>query len=450
MKEFSNQIWECVSKPVSKFLNEGMLGSFLLLLATMIAFAWSNSQFHEGYEAMINAPISLSIGAYELSNSMGHWVNDGLMAVFFFVIGLEIKRELLVGELSNVKNALLPGVAALGGMIVPAIIYFGINAGGPHAQGWGVPMATDIAFALGVLAVLGNRVPLSLKVFLLALAIFDDMGAILVIALFYTEEINMQNVGIAVVILLISSFMNFNGVRKTYPYAIIGIFLWLTLLDSGIHATVAGILLAFTIPARSKYNHASFKKEAHDLIHEFPEINFDRMVVDEEQRDFMKRIQCSVEDLDTPLQKLEDKLHGVANYFIIPMFALVNAGVNVFNGSVGVTLVHPISLGIVAGLVIGKPLGIFLFVWLSNKLGITQLPKSISYFQILGIGCLGGIGFTMSLFVANLAFEDSSAIAQAKVAILIGSMVAAMLGVILLSWRKKDIGARENLNQEEE
>ena len=440
MKEYTNQTWQSACKSVSKFIDGGMLGGALLLAATIIAFVWANSPFHESYDTLIHVPISLSVGAFELNNSVGHWINDGLMAVFFFSIGLEIKRELLVGELSDVKSALLPAVAALGGMIVPATLYVIINMGGQYTSGWGIPIATDIAFALGVVVILGNRVPLSLKVFLLALAIFDDMGAILIIALFYTDEINILNIGIGIVILMISSFMNYKGVRKISPYALLGIVLWLAFLGSGIHATVAGVLLAFTIPARSKHDNVSFKKEAHDLIHKFPESYFDRMVIDEGQRDSMKRIQCSVEDLDTPLQKLEDKLHGFANYFIIPLFALANAGVSVIHGKVEISLIHPISLGIIIGLIIGKPLGICLFVLASDKLGFTRLPEGITKLQFLGVSCLGGIGFTMSLFITNLAFMDLDAINQAKVAILIASLVAAILGVFLLTRGKKENG----------
>lgn len=436
MKEFSSIVITNIKNPLSKFLKEGTLGGVLLLCSTVIALVWSNSPFYESYDNLLHLPISLSLGVFGLSNTIGHWINDGLMTIFFFVVGLEIKRELLVGELSNRKTAMLPAFAALGGMVVPALFYFLFNAGTPYESGWGIPMATDIAFALGVVSILGNKVPLSLKVFLLALAIFDDMGAIIVIAIFYTSEIIATNLVIAIIILAVSILLNVKGVRTTYPYALLGGAMWLALLGSGIHATISGVLLALTIPAKNKYDCTMFKKEVNQLIKNFPEREFDFMVVDKEQRKMMKRLQCTVDNLDTPLQKLEDSLHGLANYVIIPLFALANAGVSFINSN-NLNFFHPISMGVVVGMVLGKPLGIALFTLVSEKLGLTQLPEGVTTLQVIGIGCLGGIGFTMSLFITNLAFQDEGLIDYAKLAILTGSLISSGLGIFILLKAKR-------------
>ena len=432
MKELGNQFWQLCTRPISKFLEEGVLGGLLLVFAAVCAIIWANSPANHLYESLLHQNVTFGIGPLAFEATFHHFVNDGLMAIFFFVVGLEIKRELLVGELSETKKALLPAVAAVGGMVFPALIYVLFNLQGDFISGWGVPMATDIAFALGVMALLGNRVPLALKVFLLALAIFDDMGAILVIAIFYGDQINLYNLLIAGILLAISILLNIKGVRKPLPYALIGLFLWFALLNSGIHATIAGVLLALTIPARSKMDNISFKKHTGELIRTFPEAPVQIMVTDENQREFMKRIHCSVDDLDSPLQKLEDMLHGFSSFVILPIFALANAGVHLSGEGGTLQVLHPVFLGIFAGLVLGKPLGIFIVVYLSSRIGLTKLPEQVEMKHILGIGCLAGIGFTMSIFVTNLAFADASVINQAKIAILTASIVSSILGIFLL------------------
>lgn len=431
MKKITNDLVRFITWPVSKFLQHGMIGGVLLLTATLIAFFWANSPLAESYHDLLHTPVSLSIASFKLDSTLAHWINDGLMAIFFFVVGLEIKRELLVGELCDRKKALLPAIAALGGMIVPAILYTLFNFGGPTSSGWGIPMATDIAFAVGVMVVLGKRIPAPLKIFLLALAIFDDMGAIIVIAVFYTGSVNVMNLIIAAIILMVSTFLNYIGVRRTSPYALLGVALWLVLLNSGIHATIAGVLLAMTIPSRSKTGSTEFLCNAGKMIEEFPDKEVHIMVVDEKQREVMKNMQVCIEDLNTPLQRLEDGLYGMANYVIVPLFALANAGVSVFHGTTEITLLHPISIGVILGLVLGKPVGIFVFTLVSAKIGLTRLPKNVTKLQIWSIGCLGGIGFTMSLFVTNLAFQDAAYIDQAKFSILIASLISAILGSTL-------------------
>ncbi len=432
MKELGNQFWQLCTRPISKFLEEGVLGGLLLVFAALTAIVWANSPANHLYESLLHQNVTFGVGPLAYEASFHHFVNDGLMAIFFFVVGLEIKRELLVGELSETKKALLPAVAAVGGMVFPAMIYVLFNLQGDYISGWGIPMATDIAFALGVMALLGNRVPLALKVFLLALAIFDDMGAILVIAIFYGDEINLYNLLIAGTLLALSILLNIKGVRNPLPYALIGLFLWFALLNSGIHATIAGVLLALTIPARSKMDSVNFKRQTGELIRTFPETPVQIMVTDENQREYMKRIHCSVDDLDSPLQKLEDMLHGFSSFVILPIFALANAGVHLSGEGGTLQLLHPVSLGIFAGLVLGKPLGIFIVVYLSSRIGLTKLPEQVEMKHILGIGCLAGIGFTMSIFVTNLAFADASVINQAKIAILAASIVSSLLGIILL------------------
>lgn len=431
MKENTNQLLRQLMKPVSKFVSGKMMSVVLLLAAAVAAFIWANSAYSNSYFALWNTPVAFSFGNYGISDTLGHWVNDGLMVIFFFVIGLEIKREILVGELSSMQKAALPAVAALGGMIVPAVIYLLINQGGPGSNGWGIPMATDIAFSLGCLLALGSLVPLSLKIFLLALAIVDDLGAILVIALFYTDKISFISLGAGVLILLVSILCNIKGVRKTYPYALLGIALWVAFLLSGIHATIAGVLLALTIPARARYDQEMFRTETNTILKSFPEKNFQIMLVDETQREMMQQLKLTVDNLDTPLQRLEDTLYPLVSYFILPIFALANAGVNMAQGSEGTNLINPVSVGIIVGLFLGKQLGITLFAWLSVRLGFTLLPEGVKWSQIWGVSCLAGIGFTMSLFITNLAFVDPIAIYQAKIAIIIGSMLSAVFGIAI-------------------
>ena len=429
MRKNPYQLWRHLLKPVSKFIEGKMLSSILLLMATVCALIWANSPFANSYYNLWHINIELGIGNFQLSDTLGHWINDGLMVIFFFVIGLEIKREFLVGELSTPQKATLPIVAALGGMIVPALIYTVFNVGGTGAHGWGIPMATDIAFALGCIMALGGLIPFSAKVFLLALAIIDDLGAILVIALFYTDEINLISLIVGMIILSVSWLLNKRGVRQTYPYAVLGIALWVAFLFSGIHATIAGVLLALTIPARARYDQDHFKEETRSLLMSFPEKNFNIMMVDETQKRIVSQLKYAVDNIETPLQKLEDALHPFASYFIIPVFALANAGVNFLEGSEGTGLFNPVTIGIILGLFLGKQLGITFFAWVAVKAGISLLPEGVRWTQIWGIACVAGIGFTMSLFITNLAFNHPLPLYQAKIGILCGSMLSVVIGI---------------------
>jgi NhaA family Na+:H+ antiporter len=386
---------ERLVRPFQEFAELEASGGILLIGCTVAALAWANSPWAGSYSYLWHADPTFGFAGKFFSKPLHFWINDGLMALFFLLVGLELKRETLIGELASFQKAALPLLAALGGMIVPAGLYLLLNHGGPGASGWGIPMATDIAFALGVLALLGNRVPSSLKVFLVALAIADDVGAVLVIAFFYTEQISWIGLGAGVVLFLALVAANRAGARHSITYVVLGIGLWLAFLKSGIHATMAGVLLAVTIPA-----HGSARAES-------------------------------------LLWRFEHALLPWNKYVIMPIFALANAGV-VLNAGAARALVNPISLGVICGLVIGKPLGIVFFSWLSTRSRIARMPDGIVWRQILGVGILGGIGFTMSLFIANLAFGDRPTPEIAKVGILAASIVSGIAGAgVLLGMSKK-------------
>lgn len=367
-------------------------GGILLIGCTVVALAWANSPWSGSYFYLWHADPTFGYAGSLLSKPLHFWINDGLMALFFLLVGLEIKRETLVGELASFRKAALPIAAALGGMIVPAVFYFLCNRGGAGASGWGIPMATDIAFALGVLALLGDRVPTSLKVFLAALAIADDIGAVLVIAFFYTEQISWISLGVGGLFLVALIAANRAGARHPLTYVVLGLGLWVAFLQSGIHATVAGVLLAITIPARQRVNSV---------------------------------------DAESPMLRFEHALMPWNKYVIMPVFALANAGV-ILGAGAARSLVDPISLGVICGLVLGKPIGIVLFSWLATRSRLAAMLDGISWRQIAGIGLLGGIGFTMSLFIANLAFGDTPALEMAKVGILAASIISGAAGAVVL------------------
>jgi NhaA family Na+:H+ antiporter len=368
-----------------------------------------------------------------LDESILHWVNDGLMAIFFFLIGLEIKREVLVGELASVRAATLPIVAAIGGVLVPAAIYTAFNAGGPGARGWGIPMATDIAFALGCLALLGSRVPFGLKVFLTAVAIVDDLIAVLVIAVFYSGQLNLGALGIGLALLLGLLACNRLGVRTPLVYGGIGILVWLAFITSGVHATLAGVAVALTIPARNRIDAPTFLGQAQAVLHAFPTVpdTAAPMLTDEAQQSAVLELEDLCEQVQAPLQKLEHQLHGWVKWLIMPIFAFANAGVVLSLTSMqGEAL--PIVLGVVGGLIIGKPLGLVGASWLAVRFGLADLPRGVGWMQLLGAGILAGIGFTMAIFITTLAFDNATQQAAAKVAILIASGIAGGVGVLVL------------------
>src|SRR5215218_5111296 len=406
--------------PFQDFANKQSSGGIVLIAATVVALAWANSPWGESYAALWHTKLTVGVGDFSITKDLTHWINDGLMAVFFLVVGLEIKREVLVGELSSARHAVLPVAAALGGALVPALIYFAINAGTAGSAGWGIPMATDIAFALGILALLGRRAPTTLKVFVTALAIVDDIVAVLVIALFYTSEISWGALGVGAVFLAALIVANLLGVGRTLVYAVLGVGLWLCFLLSGVHATIAGVLLALTIPATSFIDPGAFLERSRYVLDRFEQAGEkgENVLTNEERQAALHALNHAAYKLEPPLHELEHALHPWVVFAIIPVFALANAGVPL-GGGLGEALTSPVSLGIVAGLVLGKQLGVTLFAWLTVKSGISELPRGIGWRHVYGAGWLAGIGFTMSLFISDLAFSDGSLVEIAKLGILV-------------------------------
>jgi len=424
---------ERLVRPFQAFAARESSGGILLLLATLLALVWANSLWANSYFALWHTTVTLGFGANTVAHDLHFWVNDALMALFFFVVGLEIKREFLVGELASPRQAALPIVAALGGVLVPAAIYSVLNVGGPGARGWGIPMATDIAFVIGVMALLGSRVPTSLKVFLTALAIVDDIAAVLVIAIFYTGQISWEALGIAALCLMALVAANRLGVRHPLPYALLGLLLWSAVLQSGVHATIAGVLLAMTIPSRTELNPNAFLHRSRAVLDHFERTAQKEKTVmnDEEQQAVIESLEDSCEQVQPPLHRLEHALHPWVTFFVMPVFALANAGL-VFDERILTSVVQPIPLGVVLGLLLGKPIGITLASWLAVRLRVGALPDGTTWLQIHGAGWLGGIGFTMSIFVAGLAFKEEALLNMAKLGIFTASFLAGIVGSVLL------------------
>ncbi len=400
---------ERIVRPFQDFAHKQSSGGILLIIATVVALVWANSPWGESYAALWHTKLTVGIGDASISKDLTHWINDGLMAVFFLVVGLEIKREVLVGELSSVRNAALPIAAAVGGAVVPAAIYLAFNAGTEGAAGWGIPMATDIAFALGVLALLGERAPVTLKVFLTALAIVDDIVAVLVIALFYTSQISWGALGVGAVFLAALVVANLLGVGRTLVYAVLGIGLWLCFLLSGVHYTIAGVLLSLTIPAISFINPGAFLERSRYVLDRFEQAGEkgENVLSNEERQAALHALNHAAYKLEPPLHELEHALHPWVVFAIMPIFALANAGV-ALGGGIADALTSPVALGIVAGLVVGKQVGITLFAWLAVRSGISELPEGIRWRHVYGASWLAGIGFTMSLFITARAFAAGS------------------------------------------
>jgi NhaA family Na+:H+ antiporter len=426
-------VLKVVVSQFQRFIRLEISAGILLLIATIIALVWANSPLSETYHQVWHTELSVGVGDTVIARSLLHWINDGLMVIFFFVVGMEIKREILIGELSSFKKAALPVVAALGGMIVPAVIYGVLNAGTAGGHGWGIPMATDIAFSLGVLALLGKRVPLQLKIFLMAFAIADDIGAVIVIALFYASGIVWSHLLIAGCILLLLIGANSAGVRSLPVYAVLGVLLWIAFLDSGIHATVAGVLLAMTIPARSKIDRRNFLEKSRAILSQLDEGGGAEpaMSAEENRQASLRALEQAAEDFEAPTQRFEQILHPWVSFVIVPLFALSNAGVTFATG-IG-TLVHStVALGVFLGLVIGKQVGITLFSLLAVKTGLASLPSAVTWRQIYGVAWLGGIGFTMSLFISNLAFPSGPLTDLSKTGIYVASVIAGAGGLWIL------------------
>lgn len=390
---------------IEDFLKLESAGGILLMLAMLTAMILANTPWSHYYHELIETNVTVAVGKYSLSKHLLHWINDGLMTAFFLLVGLELKRELVEGQLSTIKNVMLPAIGALGGMIVPALIYYYFNNTDPEVmKGWAIPVATDIAFALGVLSLLGSRVPVSLKIFLASLAIFDDIGAILIIAIFYTSNISIPALIVTAVCLVALFILNKSRIAERSPYLVVGIILWLAMLQSGVHSTLAGVLLAMFIPLRLKKGGGN-----------------------------------------SPLKSLEHDLHTAVAFFILPAFAFVNSGINL-HGATTEYIFHNVSLGVGIGLFVGKQLGVFLFCWLGLKMNIARLPRSISFTSLYGVSILCGIGFTMSLFIGTLAFHGPGASYSfdERIGVIVGSALSGIIGLVILN---KSLPSLEELQQ---
>ncbi|MEN8169615.1 MAG: Na+/H+ antiporter NhaA [Pseudomonadota bacterium] len=432
-----------VLTPLEEFIHRQTTSGVLLMLCAIAALFIANSPWNEAYHHLLQLPFTVGMPGFQLSKSLHHWINDGLMALFFFVIGLELKREILVGELADPKQALLPIIAAVGGMLVPVLIYVSINPEGHTLDGWGVPMATDIAFALGTLALLGKRIPKNLLTFLVALAIVDDLGAVLVIALFYTEAINLMALATAAVMLLLLVALNLGGIRRPLPYILLGLILWIAMLQSGVHATLAGIFLAFTIPMRPKYDANRFLSHINEMVEQIKQAyrREENIVKNDELRSRVHALEEGVHLVQAPAQILERKMHLPSAYLIIPIFSLANAGIPIDWSSFSTIVTHPVSMGIAAGLIFGKLIGIAGFSWVAVRLGLTTLPPGLNFKHVVGVGLMGGIGFTMSIFIAELGFtHHAQDLLMAKTGVLLASVLAGISGFLWLYFTSEKIG----------
>ena len=411
-----------IGRPMLRFLRIEAAGGVVMLVAAVVALVWANSPWRDSYYELLHSHIGLELGSVlALDEPLEAWINDALMVIFFFVVGLEIKRELVIGELRRPAAAALPAVAALGGMVVPAALYAALNAGGEGSAGWGIPMATDIAFAVGVLSLLGRRVPSALKIFLLTLAIVDDIGAIVVIALFYTDDLSSGWLLIAAGIVALLVLMRLVRIWYTPAYLIVGVVLWLAVFESGVHATIAGVVLGILTPARPLVS----------------ESTFDDMVAgwfsgDAVSPPVARRASFEVRERVSVADRLENMLHPWTSFLIVPVFALANAGVELSADALDDAVRSPVTIGIMLGLVIGKLVGVSSFTWVAVRLGLCDLPTGVTWTKVIGVAGVAGIGFTVSLFITNLAFTADDITDQAKVGILAASTVAAFIGAAIL------------------
>jgi len=427
-----NPVLKQLINPFQRFFKLQAAGGIFLLIVTILALIIANSPLYEYYHNFFHTKLTLGFGNFQLSKYLILWINDGLMGIFFFVVGLEIKREIIAGELSNMKKASFPIAAALGGLLVPAGIYIALNYGQPGMSGWGIPMATDIAFSIAILMLLGDKVPVGLKVFLTAFAIVDDIGAVMVIALFYSNAIQWNLILIAAGIFAILLLINLLNIRIIALYIFIGAILWYLFLMAGIHPTIAGILLAFTIPVRRKIKLFSYIKRMKEHINELKEdACHEKIAMTHEQLEVIDNIEDDTKKVQSPLQALEHGLHGFVVFFIMPVFAFANAGVQLISDTGDVSFGW-ISFSIGIALIVGKSVGISLFSWISLKLKWAQLPDNVTFKKVIAMSFLGGVGFTMSIFITNLAFTDQVLIDQAKTGIILFSFLSGLVAYLIL------------------
>jgi len=428
-------------EPLQEFIHNQASSGIVLMIATVLALVIANSGFAPIYESILHADLSIGTGRFAISHSIHHWINDGLMALFFFIAGLEIKREMLVGQLTDRRQAILPVAGAVGGMLLPALLYYLVNRGQDSMSGWGIPMATDIAFAMGVLALLGRRVPQGLAGFLLALAIIDDLGAVLVIALFYTEKIHILPLLLAALCLAVLTVGNRAGIRRPLFYAVAGVAFWLCMMRSGVHATLAGVLTAMTVPAGSRCSGPKFADVMEQLVHRFRIAHTpgQSILQNEEQQALLQSMENNVHRMESPLQRMEHGLHIWVSFLVVPLFALANAGVGIDFGSLREMLGKPVTVGVLEGLVLGKAIGIFCFSWLAIRLGWCRMPEELNFRLLGGASLLAGIGFTMAIFIAGLAFPDQPLyLVHAKVGIFLASLLAGVAGYVLLHFNLRN------------
>ena len=436
----NNPIMKTFDYSFLSFLKHRVNGGMVLMIVAVLAMVVANSPWADAYHAFWSHPVSLQGGSFNLFSHHGEpltlmaFINDALMAVFFFSVGLEIKREVLVGELSSLRQALLPIIAAVGGMLVPVLLYFALTVGTPAADGLAIPMATDIAFSLGVLSLFGRRVPLSLKIFLTAFAVVDDIGGILVIAFGYTSHLDAAYLLGALGVLLLLAVANRMRVMSRTFYCWAGIVVWYLFLQSGVHATIAGVLVAFTIPSIPCLNVKKYIARIRENVAEFPHFDKSSILLTPNQIDILKSIESASDRVISPLQFMEDRMHGMVNYLIMPLFAFANAGITL-SGTEG-AVAGPVTYAIVIGLVLGKSVGIYLFTWLAVRSRVTALPQGMNWQNVAGVSLLGGIGFTVSLFIANLSFGETDEVLlnQAKLGVLVGTVLAGVLGYVVLRY----------------
>lgn len=432
-----------IVRPVARFIKTEQLSSLILLVATAAALIWANSPFDHEYFEFWHTELGFDAGLFSVHLTLEKWVNDGLMAIFFFVIGLEIKREFVHGELRERRKAALPMMAAVGGMIVPALIFFAFNGTGEDGRGWGIPLATDIAFALGVLGLLGRSLPAELRIFLLALAVVDDIGSILVIAVFYTGSVDLQALGWGVLLLGIIVAANRFGVRTVGLYMALGALFWVALEKSGIHATIAGVILGLLTPAHAHYNPSGFRPAMESLARRYEAAN--QRHDEAEAGAALVEIDDLVEGSESPLERLERQVHPWSSYLILPLFALANAGIVLSGGALSDAFSNSVTYGVIAGLVGGKTLGVTAFTYLAVKSGIAVLPQGVTWTHIIGTAMLAGIGFTVSIFIAHLAYDGPLA-DDAKIGVLAASIIAGVGGYLFL----RTFGARAPAKQDEQ
>ncbi len=416
--------------PAERFIHSETISGALLVFCAIVALVWANSPGGQSYFALRDIPLSFQIGGFSVAMNLHHWINDGLMALFFFVVALEIKRELVFGDLSDPRKAALPLAAAVGGMIVPAGLYLALNFGGKGAAGWGIPMATDIAFAVAILALLGRRVPSQLRLFLLTFAIVDDVGSILVIAIYYTAHFSLPAMGLAIAVLGLMLAMRWLGFRSPLTYVLPGIMFWVAMLQSGVHATIAGVIIGAITPAKSSGRKSAFVEAVRETL---PEVRDSLDPEDEERNEVMiGRIEELARQTESPLERLERMVHPWTSYLVLPFFALINAGVAFSGEFIRQASTSAVTLGVVLGLVVGKVVGVTGFAWLAVRLGWAALPGGVAWRHITGAGLIGGVGFTVSLFITGLAFSENLLIEEAKVGVLAASLIAAVGGYFFL------------------